>query len=177
MSDHRIKISKICFFVLSLFVIACKSPEPSSLNAQDPLFLKEDTITGSFAYYDQHGKKILGDYKMAFTDTLTGFAIVADSGFVLINRKGEHLFQIFTYDNGPDYPSDGLYRIVKDNKIGYVDALTSLLVIEPVYSCAYPFENGKAKVSLKCKTINDGEHPSWESEKWFYIDKKGKKLE
>ncbi|HPV20866.1 MAG TPA: hypothetical protein PK102_04435 [bacterium] len=37
------------------------------------------------------------------------------------------------------------------------------------------FENGKAKVSKDCKTSIENEHIIWESEKWFYIDKKGRK--
>jgi len=70
-----------------------------------------------------------------------------------------------------------LYRIMENDKIGYVDSLTSKIVIAPQFDCALPFENGKAKVSFKCKTVSaspDDEHPTWESEEWFYIDKNGK---
>jgi hypothetical protein len=86
-------------------------------------------------------------------------------------------YKIFVYDNGPDYTSDGLYRIVGANeKIGYMDSLTSKVVIEPQFDCAFPFENGKAKVSNKCETKKDGEHSTWESKDWYFIDKSGKKL-
>ena len=174
----RLMYKDIRFFLLVLLVlvISCKPPENSTIITGEPLILKEDTTTSSFSYYDSQGKKVLGTYKMAFTDTLIDFAIVADPGFTLINRKGEHLYDIFTYDNGPDYPTDGLFRIIKNGKIGYVDAKTANLIIEPIYTCAYPFENGKAKVSTQCTTSKDGEHVEWKSENWFYIDKKGNKI-
>lgn len=94
--------------------------------------------------------------------------------WVLINEQSTVLYDVFIYDNGPDTPADGLYRIVKDGKIGYADASTNAIVIEPQYDCAYPFENGKAKVSTNCKTIQEGDHTIWESEDWQFIDKKAK---
>ena len=77
----------------------------------------------------------------------------------------------------PDYTSEGIYRITKDGKIGYVDSITSKVLIEPKFDCAFPFENGKAKVSFECKTISahpGDEHTTWESDKWIYIDRTGK---
>ena len=40
----------------------------------------------------------------------------------------------------------------------------------------HPFENGFAMVSIDCKSQSDGEHSSWVSNNWFYIDKTGKKV-
>jgi hypothetical protein len=96
-----------------------------------------------------------------------------DHKWVVVDEQKTVLYDVFLYDNGPDAPADGLYRIVKDGKIGYADASTNAIVIEPQYDCAYPFENGKAKVSTDCKTVKDGEYDVWESEAWQFIDKKG----
>ena len=94
--------------------------------------------------------------------------------WVIMDSKKTTLYEVFPYDNGPDYASEGLIRIVKNGKIGYADAKTYTIVITPQFDCAFPFENGKAKVSNQCKTIKDGEHSIWTSDAWQYVDKKGK---
>lgn len=98
----------------------------------------------------------------------------ADGKWVIMDASKTPLYDVFIYDNGPDYEADGLIRIVKNGKIGYADAKTYAIVIEPQFDCAFPFENGKAKVSNQCKTVQDGEYSSWESEAWQYVDKQGK---
>jgi hypothetical protein len=94
--------------------------------------------------------------------------------WVIMDDKKTTLYDVFIYDNGPDYPAEGLIRVVKNGKIGYADATTFAIVIPPQYDCAFPFENGKAKVSTNCKTVKDGEHSVWESDAWQYVDKTGK---
>ena len=51
------------------------------------------------------------------------------------------------------------------------------LCIKPQFDCAWPFDNGVAEVSTDCKAQPEGEHSSWVSDHWFYIDKTGKKVE
>lgn len=177
-------LSAFVFFSAILILTCCGDGSGIKLSgASDPrsdttgiYVLKRDSVTSLFAYYNKSGEKVLGDYIAAYSDTMKDFAIVADPGFVLIDRWGRHLYDIFVFDNGPDYTSEGLYRVVINNKIGFVDSVTSELVIPAIYQCAYPFENGRARVSTQCITKSDGEHSSWESESWFYIDKNGKKL-
>lgn len=164
----------IASFLLGL--VSCRIGNNKRLVDNDILILKRNDSTSMYAYYDKNGKKVLGDYFMAFTDTIKDYGIVADSGFVLIDKHGKHIYNIFTFDNGPDMTGNGLYRIIENGKIGYVDSATSKLVIKPIYDCAWPFENGKAKVSLNCVTISDGEHSRWESGEWFYIDKQGRTI-
>jgi hypothetical protein len=94
--------------------------------------------------------------------------------WVLMDDKKTPIYDVFIYDNGPDYPADGLIRVVKNGKIGYADATTFAIVIPPQYDCAFPFENGKAKVTTNCKTVKDGEYNVWESDAWQYVDKTGK---
>ncbi|MBK6946859.1 MAG: hypothetical protein IPH16_01180 [Haliscomenobacter sp.] len=97
----------------------------------------------------------------------------ADGKWVLVDSQKTPLYDVFIYDNGPDYPAEGLIRVVKNGKIGYADAKTYAIVIEPQFDCAFPFENGKAKVSNQCQTVKDGEYSVWESDAWQYVDQKG----
>jgi WG containing repeat len=97
-----------------------------------------------------------------------------DGKWVIMDGQKTALYEVFIYDNGPDYEADGLIRVVKNGKIGYADAKSYTIVIEPQFDCAFPFENGKAKVSNQCKTVKDGEHSMWESDAWQYVDKQGK---
>ncbi len=94
---------------------------------------------------------------------------------IAVDKNDRELYGVFWFDNGPDYFSEGLFRIKKDGKIGYANKI-GIIIIQPQFDCAFPYKNGKAKVSNDCKAIPDGENNRWESEKWFYIDKTGKKL-
>lgn len=93
--------------------------------------------------------------------------------WVILDNQKTTLYEVFPFDNGPDYPAEGLIRVVKNGKIGFADANTYAIVIEPQFDCAFPFKDGKAKVSNQCKTVKIGEYNSWESEQWQYIDNKG----
>lgn len=97
----------------------------------------------------------------------------ADGKWVIMDAQKTALYEVFIFDNGPDYEADGLIRVVKNGKIGYADAKTYAIVIEPQFDCAFPFENGKAKVSNQCKTVKDGEYSVWESEVWQFVNKNG----
>lgn len=98
----------------------------------------------------------------------------ADGKWVILDGQKAIVYEVFIFDNGPDYEADGLFRVVKNGKIGYADAKTYAIIIEPQFDCAYPFESGKAKVSNQCKTEKDGEYTVWESDFWQYVDKQGK---
>ncbi len=98
----------------------------------------------------------------------------ATGKWVILDKQNKEIYEVFPFDNGPDTPSEGLIRIVKNGKIGYADANTYAVVIPPQFDCAYPFEKGKAKVSKNCKTIKEGEHSIWESDAWQFVDKKGR---
>lgn len=87
----------------------------------------------------------------------------------------------FQYDNGNDYIRDGMYRIVdKKGRIGYSDE-NGKAVIKPRFAFGFPFENGKAKVTSKgeLKEVpgSGGEYHYWESNEWYYINKKGGRIE
>jgi WG containing repeat len=107
------------------------------------------------------------------TTTVLTMEQTADGKWAILDGQKTPLYEVFIYDNGPDYEAEGLIRVVKNGKIGYADAKTYAIVIEPQFDCAYPFENGKAEVSNQCKTVKDGEHSVWESDIWQLVDKKG----
>ncbi len=146
----------------------------------DYLVLFEDTVTNKNGYKNVKGDIVIptGKYVRCFTDTFRIYAFVVKwGGFVAIDRQENVLYKVFSFDNGPDEASEGLFRIMENNKIGFADSLTGKVIIKPQFDCAYPFENGVAEVGIGCKTHYNGEHSSWESDNWYYIDKAGRKVE
>ena len=126
-------------------------------------------------YKNLQGKTIVKNkkYTIAFTDTISsiGFVGTRKGEIVCINNAGKELFEVYKNDNGPDYVSDGLFRIVgKNSKIGFADTCGAI-VIPPVFSYATPFHNGEAKVSFGGKNEKQGEYQSWKSNLWFLIKK------
>ena len=116
---------------------------------------------------------------MIFTDTFKTMAIVLtknDWKFLGIDRNENILFEIFSVDNGPDYVEDGLFRIIKDGKIGYAD-LDGNIIIEPQFKCAFAFDNGFAEVSNDCWEEQTGEYTLWKSNNWITIDTIGNVVE
>ena len=87
---------------------------------------------------------------------------------------------MFQCDNGSDYVSEGMYRIVDQRgRIGYADE-SGKTVIKPRFAFGLPFKNGKAKVTEKgtMKEVpgSGGEYHYWNSDEWYYINKKGKRI-
>lgn len=133
-----------------------------------------------FGFVDNSGDTIitLGKYNATWTDTLKTFAIVSVRGFGMmgIDRYENILFEVFRFDNGPDYLKEGLFRVVRNSKIGYANKYGEV-VIPCQFDCAFFFENGKAKVANNCKEIKDHKHFRWESKSWYFIDKTGRRVD
>lgn len=166
--------------VLLLLLAGLTNCRPA-IKKNDYLISFIDTIKDEYGYKNQNGDIVIpsGKYLRCFTDTFKTYAIVVkpNSGFLAIDRQENVMYVVFPYDNGPDEPSDGLFRIMENNKIGFADSATGVIVIKSQFDCAWPFENGVAEVSTDCKTQSDGEHSTWVSDHWFYIDKTGRKVE
>lgn len=131
-----------------------------------------------FAFVNKRNDTIIhaGKYYATWTDTLKTFAIVSkNSEMIGIDRNENLLFSVFSFDNGPDYVVEGLFRVRRHGKIGYANQQGEI-VIPCQFDCAYYFENGRAKVSNNCKTIKEGEYHRWISDDWYYIDKQGNKI-
>lgn len=167
-SDNKMK------FILPLFLlvgIAC------SAQTNSYLLRVYDDKKDEAGYINAKGDSVIptGKYIQCYTDTFKTYAIVgkAPLGIYAINRSEESLYRVFMFDNWPDEPANGLFRIEKDGLVGYADVKTGQVVILPKYQCAYPFENGKAQVSLKCTKTFDGDHTAISGGNWFYINTKG----
>ena len=96
------------------------------------------------------------------------------AGHHWFNDRGEKLYDVYWFDNGPDYPQDGLFRFKKNDLIGYADADTFEIVLPAQYQAAHPFKDGQAEVSYKADIEQDGnEHSMWIHTDYMTIDKKG----
>lgn len=178
----RISIFHAIFYLLFVgVIIAGCGPSNNTQSADDYWLMFEDSISADQGYKDRQGNMVIfpGEYAMCLTDTFYKYALVSTASemkYVVIDRQENIVYEAFIFDNGPDYVSDGLFRMIKNGKIGYADGRTLEVVIQPQFDCAYPFENGRAKVSKQCTTKEEFEHKTWESEHWEYIDKNGKTL-
>lgn len=167
-----------CLTTVALIAYLASVGQPQ----KDAAFLirVSDSSGQTYGYKNSDGKMEVpfGRYSYCFTDTFRKYAIVIDSGrgIVGIDRNETILYNVFIFDNGPDYPSNGLFRIKIAGKIGYADATTGKVVVKPQFACAWPFEDGLAKVALDCQTHHMGEHSTWVSDHWFYINKAGVRI-
>lgn len=171
------------YILFGLFLLSTCSNNSDNSDSSDSsedspwtLNCKEDAAE-SCGYVNQMGEVMIdhGKYSMYFTDTFDKYAIVIKEGegMVAINKNEDVLYQVFVYDNGPDYPSDGYFRIIQDQKIGYADAQTGEVKISPAYPVAKPFENNYAPICPDCGITTDGDHAVSENGKWGLIDKGG----
>jgi hypothetical protein len=170
---HTLKRQALLVFIAFL-LLKCTSYQ------NDYLLAFNDPLKNESGFIQKDGDTVISGekYLFCFTDTFRNFAVVnkKNIGFVAINRNEQVLYQIFNYDNGPDQAENGLFRIIKNNKIGFVSQITGEIKINPQFGCAFPFGDGKAKVSTNCEIKTKNEHTIWLSNDWFYINKEGFKL-
>ncbi|HCI70469.1 MAG TPA: hypothetical protein DF712_21920 [Balneola sp.] len=169
-------MKKLSFGIIIIFLIsACSSKNENYLiKFYEGEF---DEIGVPSGYLSSKGDTIIpiGKYFYCYTDTIRNFGMVIEQGtgkILGIDQNGTELYQVFNYDNGPDYVKSGLFRIIKQGKIGYADS-NGKIVIQPRFNCAHPFKEDLAKVSDNCETIQDGEHSIWKSDNWYHITKNG----
>ena len=109
---------KFKFLVLSIILLA--STFVFSQEVEKDYLIKiyqgeYDEVGVPSGYINLKGDTViaLGKYFYCYTDTLKKFAIVLKKGdgCIAIDRNENKLFEVFWYDNGPDYISEGLFRI------------------------------------------------------------------
>ena len=175
------------FLVIATVLMSCQLDKSAKSNiaeketntwyqTYDDGFYDIGTPTG---YVNEKGDTVipLGKYDYIFTDTFTKMAIVYKEGKCIgIDKNETELFEVYWYDNGPDYVEDGLFRIKHGDKIGYAN-LDGEIIIKPQYKCATPFENGQAQVAYECNLVKDGEYTMIENAQWLKIDTEGKTIE
>ncbi len=72
-----------------------------------------------FAFVDKRNDTIIParKYYATWTDTLKTFAIVSkNSEMIGIDRNENLLFSVFSFDNGPDYVVEGLFRVMRNGQ-------------------------------------------------------------
>jgi hypothetical protein len=190
--------TNLIFIIASLVITSCsvsttkkteeikyQNIELSTIDTTDYLIAKSPDdpnyeLGSSFAFVNRNGDTIIpiGKYYATYTDTLKTFAIVSDHklGMIGIDKNENVLYKVFRFDNGPDYIKEGLFRVIRNGKIGFANK-DGVIVIPCQFDCAFFFENGKAKVSNDCNEIKDFEHTRWESDSWYFIDKTGRRIE
>ncbi len=98
-------------------------------------------------------------------------------GLERVDNRGQVLYQAYMFDNGPDHPQQGRYRIRRGDLIGYADATTGRVVIEPQFQAAFPFQHGRAQVSCRARNVRDEDgHGDWADTDYFEIDRHGRRI-
>lgn len=118
--------------------------------------------------------------KMNFTDfynipensRISKITFEENLGFVAVDKNENTLFIIMNYDNGPDYVSENLIRIIDTNKIGFAD-LNANVIIPPSFDFALPFQDGLSAVCKGCKVEKENEHSKIIGGKWGFVNKSG----
>ncbi|WP_164108019.1 MULTISPECIES: WG repeat-containing protein [Sphingobacterium] len=170
---------KILF--LSLTLLALGSCAQGLKKHGYELYRHMDT-TGpeKYSYKNAKGVVIIPDdrYPIAYTDTIKtiGFVVKRGEGIWAINTKGEELFRVVNYDNGPDYVSNGLFRIENEKGlIGFAD-MDGNVVIPPKFKWVDPFHEELSAVCIDCESEKH-ENPKIFTKllkgAFGFIDKKG----
>lgn len=116
----------------------------------------------------------IGKYVYCYSKTFDKIAIVTiDNGAVAIDRKENVLFEVVISDTKPDEVSEGLFRIKKNEKIGFAN-MQGETVIKPQFDIAMPFSNGYSAICIGGKSQIEDEHSINVGGKWGYINKSGK---
>lgn len=108
-----------------------------------------ENVDATLGYVDSSGKVVIpaGKYPYIFTAEFDkiAFVLLKDrKGVYAIDRNEKILFQVCSYEIGPDIVSNGLFRIIENGKIGFAN-MNGEIVIKPRFQFVYPFqENGFA---------------------------------
>ncbi len=162
------KMKAVTVFVLLLLLLL---PTPGNARGSLEPFEKE----GRWGYADSEGRVVIKpQYGMAGSFSREGIAAVVDeTGWAFINRKGTVLVRPFITDNGPDYFSEGLARYMENGKFGFFNKRGGI-TIRAQYDFVLPFHEGLAAACVGCRFKRDGEHSSVVNGKWGFIDRRGK---
>jgi hypothetical protein len=110
---------------------------------------------------------------MEFARTGVAF-VVDDQGWACIDATGSVRLRPFVFDNGPDYPSEGLFRYVDGARIGFADDACRPK-ITAAWEFAGPFAEQRAPVCRGC-TLAHGEHAMPKGGKWGFVDPSGREV-
>lgn len=104
-------MKKIITLSLTAMLFACGSTQKTDYLVKFGGNEEEGTAPG---YKNTKGEVVVEEAKYAFcfTDTITklGFVMTHNAQYLGIDAKGNVLFEVYPYDNGPDYEQEGLFR-------------------------------------------------------------------
>jgi hypothetical protein len=141
-------------------------------------FIRDTTAKIETCGYINDKKHVVipvGKYVFCYTDTIKtiGFVGKAQVGIVAIDKSGKELFNVYIFDNGPDYVVEGLFRIIDSAKqVGFADTYGNIVIL-PQFGDAKPFKNGFAAICMNGYFVNEG-YEAYIGGKWGFIDKTGK---
>lgn len=114
-----------------------------------------------------------GKYDFCYSNEFNTIAFVKLKSKVwAINKQETLLFEIYCEKQQPDSPVDGIFRIVKNNKIGYAN-LEGEIIVPPKYDAGTAFINGMAFINVGCITNTEKNETFWKGGKWGAINLKG----
>lgn len=138
-----------------------------------------EDVDATLGYVDSGGKVIIpaGKYPYLFTDVFDKIAFVLlkdKKGVYAIDRSEKVLFQVCSFELGPDIISNGLFRIIENGKIGFAN-MNGEIVIKPNWEFIFPFQENS--LAIFCEKGNwiwiDKEHRKFSGGKWGAMDTKG----
>ena len=94
-----------------------------------------------------------------------------------VNRGGKAI-RVFTFDNGPDYFSEGLTRSETENKITFFSSALQPILVTP-YTWASPFVKGCSVVCVGCRSVPmhaGSEYQTMKGGRWGIIDRSGREV-
>lgn len=170
----ELKVNLIKNILAGLSVVFLISCAPLTQTESEPLYCYQDKQTqyyglknaageiiipaqydmiyiGDHIFEEDHGIPLFADREYTSEYVLPTMIVVKKNGRLWwIDRTGTKIFESFFFDNGPDYFRNGLSRILKENKFGFINK-EGHVVIEPQYDFASPFdEAGFANVCTGC---------------------------
>ncbi len=93
--------------------------------------------------------------------------------FEYYSLKGRKIANIFFFDNGPDYYSEGLRRIVENGKIGFINR-KNRIAVKPQFDFAFPFGGGFSVVIKDPVYEKMGEHTAVKGGKYGLVNRYGR---
>lgn len=115
------KLKSLYALLFCIFMTGCLDGQKQSDHSILIAYMSTEypELGSSVCYLNEQGDTIVpfGKYHYGGSDTIRHIGFVMEPhkpGWTTINNKGEKLFYAFSFDNGPDYVEEGLFRIIND---------------------------------------------------------------
>ncbi len=126
--------------------------------------------------YLKDGDPVEGE-TILFDGSKEGEKLEKNAWGYVYDRKGKFLYKPFLYDNGADYFSEGLRRLVKNGKVGFADR-NGKIVIQPEHDFVSPFNYGYAAFCDGCDwEKTEDEHRAMVGGTWGVMNVKGQAVQ